>query len=196
MAQALTPGRPGHPPNFATAVLAYHMPRPSHSPPNPETHWEQSVRTPIFDFQGIKRATWPTWKPWQIFEAERVVDVEHGIHEDDLKRFSDDEWLQRFAGEHRWDCLASVLASPGHAPSPPRELAMQELKSLNDRLRGALRGVMDTAFAGDPFKPEYLGMHVRASAARLLRLNVSVLARALRASAGRRNPGRQVCTPR
>jgi hypothetical protein len=159
MAQALTPGAPGHPPIFATALLPYHVPRPSNS--NPEEALAQNIPTSIHDFLVIKQATWPNWDPWRIFEAERVVDVQHGIHEDVLKQACDDDWLQRVVGEHKWNCLfGPVYYNPTNAPLPTGALH-DELKAFNDGLRTALRGVMRTVFAGDRYQPEYLGLHVR-----------------------------------
>jgi hypothetical protein len=146
---------------IAVIDLLYHRPpKTGEATPEPGKELVRRHPTTIHDFLAIKLATWPTWKPWQIFEAERVVDIAHGIHGDTLTLANDDEWLQRDAGEHSWNCFLPLLASPEHTLMP-RELLKPELKNFNDQLRGAMHSVLETAFAGDTCQPEYLGLHVR-----------------------------------
>jgi hypothetical protein len=161
LAYANMAGMPHRP--IAKTVLQYHLPHETRdATPNPTKEPVLPKPTRIFDFLAIKQATWPTWKPWQIFEAERVIDIEHGIEPGDLNLVSNDESRHRIAGQDKWDCLDPFIAYHGRGPLP-RELLQDELKSLNDKLRAALRGIMITEFGDDPRKPEYLGLHVRGS---------------------------------
>jgi hypothetical protein len=107
------------------AKLAHHSPAP---PGGEDKPWIVVVKTAIYDLTAIKRAFWSAMKPWQIFDAERVIDIEHRFPTDVLQRVSDDGWLRRNVPEHAW--FYHSLAD-----DKPQELLLPELKHVNDELR-------------------------------------------------------------
>jgi hypothetical protein len=112
------------------AKLVHHFPTPPwyHGPPQVE-----DVETPIFNLNAIKTAFWRSWKPGQIFEAERVVDIKHALPEEVLQRVSDNDWLDEHVPEHAWYWHSSI-------ENMPQELRVPKLLHLNSVLRQCCQG--------------------------------------------------------
>jgi hypothetical protein len=109
------------------AKLAHHCP----SPPGREGKpWIVAVETAIYDLNAIKKAFWSAMKPWQIFDAERVIDIEHRFPTDVLQRVSNNSWLLKHVPTHAWKYDTGTKEMP-------RELdpLLPELKHVNDELR-------------------------------------------------------------
>jgi hypothetical protein len=88
----------------------------------------EDVEMPIFNLNNIKTAFWRSWEPWQIFEAERVVDIKHALPEEVLQRVSDNDWLDEYVPEHGWYWHSSI-------ENMPQELRVPKLLRLNSVLR-------------------------------------------------------------
>jgi hypothetical protein len=109
------------------AKLAHHSAAP---PGGEDKPWIVVVKTAIYDLNAIKRAFWSAMKPWQIFDAERVIDIEHRLPTDVVQRVSDNGWLLKHVPTHAW--FYDTWTKEG-----PRELdpLLPELKHVNDELR-------------------------------------------------------------
>jgi hypothetical protein len=66
------------------------------------------VETPIYDFNDVKIAFWPRRTPWQVFDTERVVDIDIEFDEDQHRNISNRDWLLEKAPLHRWFWLMRV----------------------------------------------------------------------------------------
>jgi hypothetical protein len=56
----------------------------------------------IYDLRHLEKAFWVGRKPWEVFDTERVVDIDMDFDENQHRNISDRDWLSENAPVHDW----------------------------------------------------------------------------------------------